>query len=100
MRWRGGSCNGAAAGQSAEADAGNGIGIPYLAPELVLLYKSASPDNPCYRLDFQNAAPQLEREALEWLGRALSIVHQGAHAWEAEVKRLLGQSAAVKPSKR
>ena len=75
-------------------------GIPYLAPELVLLYKSSSPDNPCYQLDFQNAAPQLGCEALEWLGRALHNMHYGAHAWEAEVKRLLGQSVAAKPPKR
>ena len=53
-------------------------GLPVLAPEIVLLYKSNSPEE--YGGDFANAAPALSRESRAWLKRALDRVSPG-HAW-------------------
>ena len=60
-------------------------GIPYLAPELVLLYKSSAADVPAYQLDFENAVPRLTAEQASWLKNALMILYPGGHPWlEAE----------------
>ena len=53
-------------------------GVPYLRLEVVLLYKSNSPEE--YGEDFHNAAPALSAEARAWLKAALDKVSPG-HAW-------------------
>ena len=45
-------------------------GLPVLAPEVVLLYKSSDPKE--YAADFGNAAASLSAEARAWLKRALA----------------------------
>lgn len=57
-------------------------GVPVLAPELVLLYKSSAAED--YAGDFRNAAPALGREARAWLKGALARVY-GRHAWAEEL---------------
>lgn len=60
-----------------------GHGIPYLVPEVVLLYKAREPaerDN----ADFAGALPRLEVEQRRWLRRALDRCHPG-HAWAGEL---------------
>ena len=54
-------------------------GIPYLAPEIQLLYKAKS-----LRLkdeaDFANVLPRLDQRSRQWLAQALAIVHPH-HPW-------------------
>lgn len=57
-------------------------GLPVLAPEIVLLYKSSSPEE--YGEDFRNVAPALSAETRAWLRRALDPVSPG-HAWAGEL---------------
>lgn len=53
-------------------------GLPVLAPEVVLLYKSN--DSEEHAADFRNAAPALSAEARAWLKGALDKVSPG-HPW-------------------
>jgi hypothetical protein len=54
-------------------------GIPYLAPEIQLLYK-AKGLRPKDQADFEQALPALDQERREWLRDALSAVHPH-HPW-------------------
>ncbi|MGH2503554.1 MAG: nucleotidyltransferase domain-containing protein [Ktedonobacterales bacterium] len=54
-------------------------GIPYLAPEIQLLYK-AKGRRPKDEADFMHALPALDRERREWLRNALAIAHPH-HPW-------------------
>jgi hypothetical protein len=59
-------------------------GIPYLAPEIQLLYK-AKHTRPRDELDFQAATPKLSEEARRWLLQSLArtlLSHPWAHALE------------------
>ena len=54
-------------------------GIPYLQPEVVLLFK-AKAVRPKDELDFAAVLPHLESSRRLWLRDALTLVHPG-HAW-------------------
>jgi GrpB-like predicted nucleotidyltransferase (UPF0157 family) len=61
----------------------NEDGIPYLAPELVLLFKSQNTskrERPKDRLDFENVLPHLEAERRAWLHWAL-VATSPDHPW-------------------
>jgi hypothetical protein len=58
-------------------------GVPYLAPELVLLFKAKN-TRPKDQADFQAVLPGLAPRQRETLGRLLAWVHPG-HAWLAAV---------------
>lgn len=58
-------------------------GIPYLAPEIQLLYKSKglrSKDE----ADFASVLPALDMESQRWLAHSLTLVHPG-HPWLAKL---------------
>ncbi|HEX8285543.1 MAG TPA: hypothetical protein VF588_19465 [Pyrinomonadaceae bacterium] len=57
-------------------------GLPVLAPEVVLLYKSSSPGE--YDADFRNAAASLSGEARAWLKAALAKT-SARHPWADEL---------------
>lgn len=60
-------------------------GIPYLAPEIVLLFKAKAPrekDNS----DLQAVLPLLSAGQRSWLCEGLDLVHPG-HAWRESVLR-------------
>ncbi|MCO8276542.1 hypothetical protein M1L60_38790 [Actinoplanes sp. TRM 88003] len=57
-------------------------GIPYLSPEVVLLFK-AKHRRPKDEQDFAAVAPVLTAGEREWLNDALRLVHPG-HAWISE----------------
>jgi hypothetical protein len=59
-------------------------GLPILAPEIELLYKSKS-IRPKDRHDFEAIVPRLSAEARDWLREALSVVSPG-HPWIEELK--------------
>ncbi|HEX9037373.1 MAG TPA: aminoglycoside adenylyltransferase [Ktedonobacterales bacterium] len=54
-------------------------GIPYLAPEIQLLYK-AKGRRPKDEADFMRALPMLDRVRRQWLWNALTIAHPH-HPW-------------------
>ncbi len=54
-------------------------GIPFLRPEIVLLFKAKAP-RPKDWVDLEIALPELDRQARAWLTDALTIVHPG-HPW-------------------
>ncbi len=60
-------------------------GIPYLAPEIVLLYKSTASGNPEYQRDFDTALPLMAREQRAWLKSALCTAYPEGHRWAERV---------------
>lgn len=62
----------------------DGEGIPYLAPEVQLLYKAARPRGKD-AADFAQVLPHLRRGARHWLRAALTRVHP-AHEWLAALR--------------
>ena len=56
-----------------------GDGLPYLAPEVVLLFK-AKADRPKDEQDFASVLPRLDGASRRWLADSLSRVHPG-HRW-------------------
>jgi hypothetical protein len=56
-------------------------GLPALAPEVALLYKSKDP-RATDEADFAAAAPQLDASARHWLRDALGECY-GEHPWRA-----------------
>ena len=56
-------------------------GVPYLAPELVLLYKASQPERSANRADFEAVFPLLEEEPRAWLLAAL----EPGHPWSGGV---------------
>jgi hypothetical protein len=55
-------------------------GIPVLASELVLLYKSVRPEDSSVASDFQNVSPRLSFESRNWLTAALRKLNP-KHLW-------------------
>ena len=55
-------------------------GVPYLSPELALLFKAKHAAEAKNEADFAGAAPLLAREERKWLRAALGRVHPG-HEW-------------------
>lgn len=58
-------------------------GVPYLVPEVVLLYKAKDP-RPHDEADFETALPKLGIGARCWLAAALEVVHPD-HPWIGRV---------------
>jgi hypothetical protein len=55
-------------------------GIPYLVPQIVLLFKAKHSAEPKNQRDFAVTLPLLDAAAAGWLRQALARVHPG-HAW-------------------
>lgn len=55
--------------------------IPYLAPELVLLYKSTDPDREDYQLDYDSVKVEMSVEQRDWLDFALKAMNPSGHKW-------------------
>jgi hypothetical protein len=68
-----------------------GDGIPFLVPEIVLLFKARHCAEPKNQADFEGTLPLLEPDSVAWLRWALLRVHPG-HAWLAA----LGQPGAAR----
>jgi hypothetical protein len=58
-------------------------GIPYLAPDLQLLYKARAV-RPKDTADCTRTLPALDMQSRQWLTQTLALVHPG-HAWLAEL---------------
>jgi hypothetical protein len=59
-------------------------GIPYVCPEVALLYKAKGFDVPRNAADFDVATPSLDADARAWLRDALERTHAG-HPWIARL---------------
>ncbi len=55
--------------------------IPYLAPELVLLYKSTSSNTGKSIVDFKAVTEKMNLERKDWLKYALTIAYPHGHSW-------------------
>jgi hypothetical protein len=55
-------------------------GLPILAPEIALLYKSNAPPSPENCLDFQSTLPRLDAQRRRWLAEALCTLSP-THPW-------------------
>lgn len=63
------------------ADETQGIRIPYLAPELLCLYKSTDTGREGYEQDFALAYARMDEEQRDWLQKALISMYPGGHKW-------------------
>jgi hypothetical protein len=63
----------------ADVIATSGFGVPYVRPEIVLLFK-AKLCRPKDQADLEVCLPVLDQAARAWLGTALQLVHPG-HPW-------------------
>lgn len=63
-------------------------GIPILAPEIVLLYKSANAEDPSYTSDFKNVLPKLSSEARDWFATTLRKLYPD-HPWLEGLSQLV-----------
>jgi hypothetical protein len=60
-------------------------GIPYLAPEIQLLYKARTP-RPKDDIDLTVTLPILTQPQRQWLSDALSLAYGPDHAWRARLE--------------
>ena len=58
-------------------------GIPYLAPEIALLYKASDFQNPAYQLDFKETFPYLNDEQRDWFLSGMKLLFPDGHTWIA-----------------
>lgn len=56
-------------------------GMPYLAPEMCLLYKSTDTEREGYQSDFDNAMSSMNQRQKRWLQDALEILYPEGHKW-------------------
>ena len=56
-------------------------GIPYLAPEIVLLYKASDSENSAYQLDFSETYPCLNEEQKAWFVSGMNLLYPDGHPW-------------------
>ena len=61
-------------------------GIPYLVPQIALLFKAKHSAEPKNQRDFAETQPLLDDAAAGWLRQALARVHPG-HAWISALDR-------------
>ena len=62
--------------------------IPYLAPEIVLLYKSTALYNYEYKQDFDVALIKMNSEDREWLKSSLVCIFPDGHEWISRIDAL------------
>ncbi|HBL85335.1 MAG: hypothetical protein A2Y17_01970 [Clostridiales bacterium GWF2_38_85] len=55
--------------------------IPYLAPEICLLYKSTDTEREGYQQDYELAIRAMSSEQIEWLNNAISFMNPDGHKW-------------------
>lgn len=56
-------------------------GVPYLAPELILLYKSNSPEREGYQQDYDAVLALMTEEQKHWFTLALKKMYPQGHIW-------------------
>lgn len=61
--------------------------IPYLAPEIVLLYKSGEYIRDDYEHDFAVTTAKMNDDSKTWLVNSLNFCYPGGHAWSSRLKK-------------
>lgn len=56
-------------------------GVPYLAPELCLLFKSTDIEREGYQQDFELTVDKLSLEQRTWFEKAMGLLYQEGHKW-------------------
>ena len=56
-------------------------GVPYMSPELCLLYKSTDTEREGYQQDFELAYTAMDEEQRDWLRNALIKLYPEGHKW-------------------
>lgn len=59
-------------------------GIPYLAPEIVLLFKASRSENAEYQYDFVQTYAHMNEEQKKWFGRNMDLLYPDGHSWRVE----------------
>ncbi|MCI8388545.1 MAG: hypothetical protein HFE63_08795 [Clostridiales bacterium] len=62
-------------------------GIPYLAPEICLLYKSTDTERAGYQQDYELAYEKMDVSQREWLNEALKIEFPNGHKWMTDINK-------------
>lgn len=55
--------------------------IPYLAPEICLLYKSTDTERKGYQQDYDLAISKMDDEQKKWLSESLVVLYPNGHKW-------------------
>lgn len=56
--------------------------IPYLAPEICLLYKSTDTEREGYQQDYDLAIRKMNKEQIEWLSKTINFLYPEGHKWK------------------
>lgn len=60
-------------------------GVPYLCPEVQLLYKAGAP-RPKDEEDFAEALPVLDADQCAWLAGAIALAEDAGHPWAVRLR--------------
>ena len=63
-------------------------GVPFLAPEIVLLYKSKHTQEKD-EIDFKSVLPFLDVDSITWLHSSLTVMYESDHPWIISLNQLL-----------
>jgi len=55
--------------------------IPFLAPELVLLYKAREAERKWFQYDYENTITKMDDERIDWFYNGLDILYPSGHVW-------------------
>ncbi len=55
--------------------------LPYLSPEMCLLYKSTDTEREGYQSDYDNAVAAMSSRQRSWLNDALTVMYPEGHKW-------------------
>lgn len=56
--------------------------IPFLSPELVLLYKSGDTEREENQYDYRITVPHMDDEQISWFNSSLDILYPNGHEWK------------------
>ena len=55
--------------------------VPFLAPEIVLLYKSRDIERQWYQYDYEKAISKMDNEQMSWFYNGLDVLYPNGHMW-------------------
>ena len=60
-------------------------GIPFLAPELVLLYKARESERKWFQFDYDHTITKMDDESIAWFYNGLDIIYPSGHMWRKQI---------------
>jgi len=61
--------------------------IPYLSPELVLLYKARGFEQKLNQFDFEKTVSEMDDEQMAWFYGSLDMLYPNGHVWGSVISR-------------